>query len=431
MLFDNIIGNPPFQDSVNRGKTQHKVWINFTINSFYNLLKDNGNLGWITPSSFSSPSNKVLNIFRDYNVKYLNLDTSQYFPDVGSTFSHYLINKSKLDELTQVQKNNKSFDVKLDNNSFYLPVDFSNKSYNIHQKVIFNTSFKLDVQKDYVTCHNILLKKSDTLSKIKTKKHIYPVFHTNNQVWYSSVKQDFLESKKVMWTRSGYTKPFYDDGTMGCTDMGYYILVDNKEEGENLQHNLNSVLFKYILTTAKWSGFGNEKVFSSLPMLPNNKKLSDSEIYEMFEVTDDEIKYIESYGNKKISKKKGITKIVNSTQRVKQLGEVFTPKELVIKILSLIPKKEYIDNNTFLDPTCGDGAFLVEVVKMKMGSEISVKDILKTLYGVDIMEDNVLRTKQNILNVVGDTKSHRKILDKNILCKNGMEYDYSFKDKFW
>ena len=127
MLFDNIIGNPPFQDSVNRGKTQHKVWINFTINSFYNLLKDNGNLGWITPSSFSSPSNKVLNIFRDYNVKYLNLDTSQYFPDVGSTFSHYLINKSKLDELTQVQKNNKSFDVKLDNNSFYLPVDFCHK----------------------------------------------------------------------------------------------------------------------------------------------------------------------------------------------------------------------------------------------------------------------------------------------------------------
>ena len=60
-----------------------------------------------------------------------------------------------------------------------------------------------------------------------------------------------------------------------------------------------------------------------------------------------------------------------------------------------------------------------------------VKDILKTLYGVDIMEDNVLRAKQNILNVVGDTKSHRKILDKNILCKNGMEYDYSFKDKFW
>ena len=38
-----------------------------------------------------------------------------------------------------------------------------------------------------------------------------------------------------MWTRSGYTKIFYDKGTMGITDMGYYVLVDSDSEGEILE----------------------------------------------------------------------------------------------------------------------------------------------------------------------------------------------------
>ena len=74
--------------------------------------------------------------------------------------------------------------------------------------------------------HNIRLKEQDLpLSKDKTETHIYPVFHTNKQIWYSTIKQEFLEDKKVMFTRSGYTKPFYDNGNYGITDLGYYICI--------------------------------------------------------------------------------------------------------------------------------------------------------------------------------------------------------------
>ena len=75
--------------------------------------------------------------------------------------------------------------------------------------------------------------------------------------------------------------------------MGYYILVKSTCEGENLDHNLNSKLFKYILKTAKWSGFGNEKVFASLPKLPN-KKMTDHEMYTYFNLTEQEYEYIKS-----------------------------------------------------------------------------------------------------------------------------------------
>ena len=49
---------------------------------------------------------------------------------------------------------------------------------------------------------------------------------------------------------------------------------------------------QYILKTAKWSGFGNEKVFTSLPNLPRDMKLSDEDIFNLFNLTEEEIQYV-------------------------------------------------------------------------------------------------------------------------------------------
>ena len=165
---------------------------------------------------------------------------------------------------------------------------------------MFDIKDKLDVKYDYVTCHNNIILKSkrnnthSTLSKTKTSTHIHPVFHTNKQIWYSEIKPTYSDKPKVIWTRSGYTKPIYDKGVYGVTDLSYYVLVDNDKEGINLKDILNSKLFTYIFTTAKWSGFGNDKVFSALPKIPI-KKYTDNELFTYFKLTDDEIKYIESY----------------------------------------------------------------------------------------------------------------------------------------
>ena len=75
------------------------------------------------------------------------------------------------------------------------------------------------------------------------------------------------------------------------TDLSYYVLVEDEEEGRILEHNLNLKLFKYILKTAKWSGFGNDKVFYALPKLPE-KKYTDLEISKHFKLSDDEVDYI-------------------------------------------------------------------------------------------------------------------------------------------
>jgi predicted DNA-binding protein (MmcQ/YjbR family) len=302
--FEGIIVNPPFEDKENKNKTQHKLWIDFTKKTFKSWLLKGGLLFQISPSSFSTPSSKILNIFKEKHVRYLFLNQEVYFPKVNTTISWYIVDNTDKNELTSDEDNfnetnnklttiiNDKYKIIIDEKLLYLPNDFCNESISIHNKVMFITENKFDVLKDYVTAHNVLLKKENsTISKTKTEKHIYPVFHTNKQIWYSSIKQSFSDMKKVMWTRSGYTKPFYDDSNYGVTDLAYYILVEDDDEGNNLAHNLNSKLFKYILKTAKWSGFGNDKVFYALPKLPN-KKMNDADIFKLFNLSNEEIDYI-------------------------------------------------------------------------------------------------------------------------------------------
>ena len=291
--FDALIVNPPFQDSNKRNTTQHKLWIDFTKLTFDKWLKPGGTLMQISPSSFSSPSSKILTIFKTKTVEHLYLHEEKYFKNINSSICWYII--KNIDNDTNITNINDTHKLMFNKTMLYLPNDFCNESISIHKKVMFDSVDKLTVLHDYVTAHNILRKKENpTLSKEKTDTHIYPVFHTNRQTWYSSIKQSFLEKTKVMWTRSGYTKPFYDDGTQGVTDLAYYVLVNTKQSGLILEHNLNLKLFKYILKTARWSGFGNDKVFYALPKLPE-KKYTDEELYTYFDLTQEEVTYIENY----------------------------------------------------------------------------------------------------------------------------------------
>ena len=123
-------------------------------------------------------------------------------------------------------------------------------------------------------------------------------------------------------------------------------------------------------------------------------------------------------------------KLVKSQERQAELGEVFTPTELVIEMLKKLPKGKdgvWQEGKTFLDPACGNGQFLAVVLIIKIQS--GHKNPLESIYGVDIMEDNVEECRARLLKIAGDTKENRKILKKNIVCADGLTYDYSFGEK--
>ena len=116
--------------------------------------------------------------------------------------------------------------------------------------------------------------------------------------------------------------------------------------------------------------------------------------------------------------------LVKHPERVKQLGEVFTPTELVLEMIEQLPDEMFEDGRTFLDPTVGNGQFLAALAIIKR--ELGHKEVLSTLYGVDIMPDNVDECKERLLDIAGHTLENEAIVQRNIVCANGLEYDYSF-----
>lgn len=296
MQFDVVLTNPPFHDAANRKKTPHKLWIDFTRAALDRFLADGGTLCQVSPASFSSPSSTILEYMKRYQTPVLRLGTEPHFPFVGSSFADYWIVKLPHDGAsTVVHKSGKTFELVLDDSVVYLPNDLCAQSMSIHRKVVFSTERKLKVEWDYVTAHNIRrYDPNPSLVETASPTHPYPVFHTNRSTWFSSIRQDWAGCRKVMWTRSGYTKPFFDPGVLGGTDMVYFVRVDTENEGRALAANLNLELMSYIYRTARWSGFGNERVFSALPEIPADRELTNSEMYELFCLTRKEVEYVKS-----------------------------------------------------------------------------------------------------------------------------------------
>ncbi|WP_404465198.1 hypothetical protein LG274_02585 [Micrococcus antarcticus] len=103
-------------------------------------------------------------------------------------------------------------------------------------------------------------------------------------------------------------------------------------------------------------------------------------------------------------------------QRVRELGEVFTAEREVRAMLDLVPEmfpaadRPLDVRRTFLEPACGRGAFLVEILARKLQHldgavqnpwhlEAYALDALASIYGVDIDQENVAASRLALLRV--------------------------------
>ncbi len=119
--------------------------------------------------------------------------------------------------------------------------------------------------------------------------------------------------------------------------------------------------------------------------------------------------------------------IARDKLRIKANAEVFTPTALVQEMLDKLPQDQFKDpTKTFLDNSCGDGQFLSEVLIRKLENGIDFATALSTIYGVDIMLDNVELCRERLL---CGQEHLRHIVNRNIVCEDALTYDYSFEDK--
>lgn len=90
-------------------------------------------------------------------------------------------------------------------------------------------------------------------------------------------------------------------------------------------------------------------------------------------------------------------KLIKSKQRVKDFAEVFTPKHIVKDMCDLVPEEMWKNvETTFLEPACGTGNFLAEILERKFKLCENWEDglrALKSICGIDIQQDNVEEAK--------------------------------------
>ena len=94
---------------------------------------------------------------------------------------------------------------------------------------------------------------------------------------------------------------------------------------------------------------------------------------------------------------------INKVKRIKKYGEVFTPQWVVDKMCDELEKENpdcWEPHKTFLEPSCGEGIFILEILRRKFTKCKSRKDYtvsLESIYGFEIQADNVAITIQNII----------------------------------
>lgn len=122
--------------------------------------------------------------------------------------------------------------------------------------------------------------------------------------------------------------------------------------------------------------------------------------------------------------------IKREKERITKNGEVFTPSVLVKRLLDKIPEEKWKDPNaTFLEPCCGNGQIVIGMLERRISSGVSPIIALQTLFGVELMQDNIDLCKARIRDVlrankVKITKKVNEIIDHNFVCSDFFKWDF-------
>ena len=129
---------------------------------------------------------------------------------------------------------------------------------------------------------------------------------------------------------------------------------------------------------------------------------------------------------KKINKKPAPDSQVKTRKRVSDHGEVFTSEREVNAMLDLVKQETLRIDSRFLEPACGTGNFLVEILCRKLAvieshykkSQLEFERYaviaISSIYGIDILEDNVEECRERLFAIFD--KKYSQLFKTN--CKD-------------
>ena len=222
------------------------------------------------------------------------------------------------------------------------------------------------------------------------------------------------------------------------------ILIIKANRGESIDSFRSLYCSKPYLFLFKLIKQGMRDIQASqfknfVPHLDITRSWTDKEIYKEIGLSQNQIEFIENSMNDKellLSKDEykdlHSGKIDRKQERIDNTGEIFTPFYRVKNLLDKIDKEIWSDKNAdMLEPAVGEGAFIIEMLKRKLANGLSEIESLRSLYGIDIMEDNINATRNNLLSLVSNTTENKKIIETNIILGDALDNQIWRKLKNW
>ena len=119
-------------------------------------------------------------------------------------------------------------------------------------------------------------------------------------------------------------------------------------------------------------------------------------------------------------------------KRRKKTQEFYTPYSIIKKMIDKIEQEMWADpTKTFLDPAMGNGNIILGILYRRIVEHgIDWRTALETLYGVELMQDNVDETKERIidllnkLNIEYDKDVAYEIMNRNLVCSDFFKWNF-------
>jgi hypothetical protein len=290
-----LIGNLPFQKNGEDGDRlaqNHNMWGLF-LAEYVKMCPNQGYISVICPNSWYSPTGKEReNIFNNFDVLHLEVGTTGFSKAVSWFVAHKTKDKVGVTKTVSFVNGVKESAEGNLNSLPVIPNAFSkdifsllNKFYAVPEKLSFSWNSELHSKN-----------KIHLLSEVKNDEFCYGVKHSSSYDLYSSVKHSQYDQTKVLLTKSGHPKAYFDEiGEWGVTEATIYYPVKDIQVGANFTKLLNSALYQFIFSLYKWgSGYNHAKVFKSIPFVELTD-YSDDSIFLAFGLNEDEIKIVKAF----------------------------------------------------------------------------------------------------------------------------------------
>ena len=296
--YDLVMANPPYAKLLENGKRSSKNHnlIKDFIEKTLQILKPNGYLLFITPDNWMSYADRNILIKTLTALQIIHLDihsAKKYFKKIGSSFTWYVIQNCNSYKNINVSGiwNKKYYESSVVScKRKYIPLVYNNLVYSILQKTIDNNSLKKFDVKTSSDLHKYT--KAAFINNTKTETFKYKLIHTPSQTVYSSRPHKYQEGYKVFIATTDKYQVFIDN--CGMTQSIVFIQCIDETQAKKYLDILQHPLYVFLNNICRWGNFNNIRILQNFPMPEINYSGDYNQIYTYFNISVEEIEFINS-----------------------------------------------------------------------------------------------------------------------------------------